>query len=146
MTGSFFTVSLSFWADLGSLVGLAATLWTAWSAYRSKRYYLLVGRVSEQIEKLQASTSALIEHNDPSADRKDRLRALKGIRVALESIARHVGRQHRDEFRALEAKIQKIEQEEFLDSDELDEIWAEAEVLATKADALVRDAKFTRGS
>ena len=105
-----------------------------------------MGRVPEQIESLRASTSALVEHSDSDSDRKQQLRALKGVRVALESIARHIGRRHRDEFTDLKREIQKIEREESLDSAMLDEIWAEAEVLAVKAEQIVKNAKFKRGS
>jgi len=140
-------VSLSLLANLGSLVGLAATLWTAWSAYRSKRYYLLVGRVPDQIEDLQNSTSELVDvNNDPEAKRRDRLRALKEVRIALESIARNIGWRHRSEFLDLKARITKIEKEEPLDPDILDDVWAEAEALAGKAEEIVRDSKFARGS
>ena len=140
-------MSLSFLANLGSLVGLAATLWTAWSAYRSKRYYLLVGRVPDQIEDLQASTSELVDiNNDPEAERRDRLRALKEVRIALESIARNIGWRHKSEFLDLKARITNIEQQEPLDPDTLDDVWAEAEALAGKAEEIVRDSKFARGS
>jgi hypothetical protein len=143
----FFFEMLSFLANLGSLVGLAATLWTAWSAYRSKRYYLLVGRVPDHIESLRASTSDLVNAiNDPDAERRDRLRALKGVRIALESIARNIGRTYRSEFLDLKAKIKDIETEEPLDPRILEHIWAEAEALADRAKEVVRDSKFARGS
>jgi hypothetical protein len=146
-SGRFYLVSLSFFANLGSLVGLAATLWTAWSAYRSKRYYLLVGRVPDQIEDLQNSTSEPVDvNNDPEAERRDRLRALKEVRIALESIARNIGWRHKSEFLNLKARITKIEEEEPLDPDTLDDFWAEAEALAGKAEEIVRDSKFARGS
>lgn len=128
-------------------MGLAATLWTAWSAYTSKRYYLLVGRVPDQIEDLQNRTSELVDvNNDPEAERRDRLRALKKVRIALESIARNIGWRHKSEFLDLKARITKIEKEEPLDPDTLDDVWAEAEALAGKAEEIVRDSKFARGS
>lgn len=159
----FLPVTLSLLANIGSLVGLAATLWTAWSAYRSKRYYLLVGRVPEQIDDLQDSTSELIDaNNSPEADRRDQLRALKNVRIALESIADNIGWKHssqsldllarntgwvrRSEFLDLKSKIEKAERKESLDSNTLDNIWAEAEALARKAREIVRNSKFTRGS
>lgn len=156
-------MSLSFWANIGSIAGFLATLWTAWSAYRSKRYYLLVGRVPEQIEELQNRTSELAEvNNNPDATRTDRLRAIKHVRVSLESIARNIGWKHtswildllarstgwisRSDFADLKSKIKKIEQEDSLDPVTLDDIWAESEALAEKAHNIVRDSKFVRGS
>lgn len=155
-------MQLSLLANIGSLVGLGATLWAAWSAYRSKRYYLIVGRVPEQIEELQDSTSELVEaNNDPDADRKDRLRALKHVRIALESIARNIGWTHgksldliarnvswvhRSEFLDLKSRIRRIEQQDVLDSETLEDVWAEAEALARKTQEIVRDSKFVRGS
>lgn len=136
---------LAFWANLGSLVGLGATLWTAWSAYRSRRYYLLVGRVPEHVEALRAGTRDLaIANGDPDAERRDQLIALKNTRVALESIARNIGRKHKRGFITLRDRIEAVEQNDPLDPNELDNIWAEAEALANKAQEIVRDEKFAR--
>lgn len=75
--------TLSFLANLGSLVGLAATLWATWHAYQSKAYYLLIGRVPENINVLRESASELAAANrNPPSERRERL-------VALESIARN---------------------------------------------------------
>lgn len=138
---------LAFLANLGSLVGLAATLWAAWRAYRSKRYYLLVGRVPENIDALRTSASELAAANrNPSSERRERLIALKNMRVALESIARNIGRKHRGEFEELHRWIKKIEQNASLNPDELDDVWAEGEALASKAEEIVSDHKFARGS
>lgn len=156
-------MSLSFWANIGSIAGFLATLLTWFWAYRSRRYYLLVGRVPEQIDELQKRTSELAEvNNNPDATRKDRLRALKHVRVSLESIARNIGWKHasrirdrlarstgwisRSEFADLKSKIKKIEQEDTLEPETLDDIWAESEALAEKAHNIVRDSKFVRGS
>lgn len=137
--------TLSFWANLGSLVGLSATLWTAWSAYRSKKYYLLVGRVPEHVEALRIGTRDLaVANGDPDAERRDQLMALKNTRVALESIARHIGRKHKREFTYLRNRIETVEQNDPLDPNELDNIWAEGEALANKAEEIVRDEKFTQ--
>jgi hypothetical protein len=101
-------------------------------------------------------------NNNPDADRKDRLRALKDVRIALESIASNIGWKHRSqfldllarnvgwmrrsEFLNLKSRIQSIEQKPTLDPETLDDVWAEAEALAGKAREIVRDSKFSRGS
>lgn len=137
--------TLSFWANLGSLVGLGATLWTAWSAYRSKRYYLLVGRVPEHVEGLRAGIRNLaVANSDPDAERRERLIALKMIRVALESVARNIGRRHRGEFDSLKKRIGQIEQSDPLNPEKLDDIWAESQALASKAEEIVKDEKFAQ--
>jgi uncharacterized coiled-coil DUF342 family protein len=122
-----------------------------------------VGRVPQQIDHLQNSTSELVNaYNAPNADRQELLRALKQVRTALESIARNIGWKYgsklldliarniswvrRSKFLDLKSRIEKIEQNESLDPEALDDIWAEAEALATKADEIVKDAKFARGS
>lgn len=84
--------------------------------------------------------------DSPEAERRDRLRALKEVRIALESIARNIGWRYKSEFLDLKDRITKIEKEEPLDPDTLDEVWAEAEALAGKAEEIVRDPKFARGS
>lgn len=137
---------LSLLANIGSIAGFVATLVTWWSAQRSKQYYLLVGRVPEQIEELQDRIIELANAIDPDVNRQDRLRALKAVRIAVESIARNIGRRHRDEFLALKDTIRKIEKEKPLDEGALYDIWTEAHALAIKARNVVEDSKFTRGS
>lgn len=137
--------TLSFLANLGSLVGLAATLWAAWKAYQSKRYYLLVGRVPDGVKALRENTSKLaVANSSLTPKRKEILLALKGMRVALESIARNIGRRNREEFSELKRRIKQIEQQSSLNPEELDEIYAEGEALAAKATEIVRDRKFSR--
>lgn len=141
------SVNLSFLANLGSLAGLAATMWTAWSAYRSKRYYLLVGRVPDHIEDLRRSTNRLaVKNNALARDRGEILSALKHVREATESIRRNVSWTERGDFGSLVNQIRQIEQSNTLDANTIDEIWAEGEALANRAEALVQDRKFTRSS
>jgi predicted nuclease with TOPRIM domain len=103
--------------------------------------------VPEKIQDLQDSTTKLVEaNNDPKADRKDKLRALKHVRIALESIARNIGWKHKAGFQNLKNRIERVENQDSLDANTLDDIWAEAEALARKAREVVRDSKFARGS
>lgn len=139
--------TLSFFANLGSLVGLAATLWTAWSAYRSKRYYLLVGRVPEQIRALRESTNRLATANNaPDRSRSTVLAALKHTRVAIESIRRNIGWKYRSDYSNLASKIRRVERSGTIDPRVVDDIWAEAEALSNQAESIVQDRKFIRGS
>lgn len=138
-------MSLSFFANLGSLVGLAATLWTAWSAYRTKRYYLLVGRVPDHIEALRRSTNNLaVANNAPNRERSEILSALKQVRVATESIRRNIFWKDRGDFRNLANRIRQIEQSDSFDSNAIDEIWVEGEALSNRTEAIVQYRKLTR--
>lgn len=140
-------VSLSFFANLGSLVGLAATLWTAWSAYRSKQYYLLVGRVPEHIDALRKSTNRLaLSNNARTRDRSEILNALKQVREAAESIRRNVGWSNREDFGNLVDRIRQLEKAKSFAPNVIDEIWTEGNALADRAESIVQDRKFTRGS
>jgi len=140
-------MQLSFWTNLGSLVGLAATLWTAWSPYRSKRYYLLVGRVPEYIERLRESTERLaVSNNAANRDRSEILQALKHVRESVESIRRNMSWRKRSDFESLTNQIRQIENADSLDPNVIDEVWTEAQALANRADDIVQDRKFTQGS
>jgi uncharacterized protein YciI len=141
------TVSLSFWANVGSIAGFLAKLLTWFWAHRSRRYYLLVGRVPNHIERLRQSTNRpAILNSGPDLDRSEILRALKQVREAAESIRRNVSWTERRDFANLVNQIRRIERANSLDPTVIDEIWAEGEALADRADALVQDRKFTRGS
>lgn len=140
-------MSLSFWANIGSIAGFLATLLTWIWAYRSRRYYLLVGRVPDHIERLRKSTNRLaISNNTPVRDRAEILRALKQVREATESIRRNVSWTERGNFGNLVNQIRQVERANSIDPNAIDEIWAEGEALANRAEALVQDRKFTRGS
>ena len=141
------TVSLSFWANIGSIAGFLATLLTWFWAYKSRRYYLLVGRVPDHIERLRQGTNRLaVSNNARDRDRGDILRALKLVREATESIRRNVSWTERRDFANLLNQIRRLEGVNSFDPTVIDEIWAEGEALADRADALVQDGKFTRGS
>lgn len=134
---------------MGSLVGLAATLWTAWSAYRSKRYYLLVGRVPELIGDLvalnRALAKAIAEGGSDAELRQQALPVLKQMRVTLESIGGKLGRRQGRDFRALARRIRQMEDVRDLnDPARLDVLWAESVALVAQAGQLVNDAKFAR--
>lgn len=85
-----------------------------------------------------------VANSDPDAERRERLIALKMIRVALESIARNIGRKHSRAFNDLKERIGQIEQNDPLNPEELDDIWAESQALASKAVEIVKDEKFTQ--
>jgi hypothetical protein len=137
--------TLAFFANIGSLVGLAATLWTAWRAYQSKRYYLLVGRVPEQLEVLRAHAGDLARANlDPRRPRSDVLNALKQVRVTLESIADNLGRNERKAFARLARRIRQVEQADSLDADTVSRVWAESQALASRIDETIQNRKFAR--
>lgn len=141
------TVSLSFWANIGSIAGFLATLLTWFWAYRSRRYYLLVGRVPDHIERLRQSTNRLaILNSAPDQDRGEILLALKQVREATESIRRNVSWTERRDFGNFVNQIRRIERANSFDPNVIDEIWAEGEALANRAEALVQDRKFARGS
>jgi len=85
-----------------------------------------------------------IANSDPDAERRERLIALKMVRVALESIARNIGRKHRGTFNDLKKRIGQIEQSGPLNPEQLDDIWAESQALASKAEEIVKDEKFAQ--
>ena len=134
---------LSFLANLGSLAGLFFTVWAAWKAYQSKKYYLLVGRVPENIAALREATTHLTQALEIT-ERSELLVALGEMRVASESIARNISKNDRQEFETLVDLIKEIEQRGELDLDELGDLWTIGETLALKAEELVNDAKFSR--
>jgi lambda repressor-like predicted transcriptional regulator len=139
--------TLAFFANIGSLVGLAATLWAFLRTWRFRRRYAIVVRVPDQAETLRRRATRLLEVNN-AADRNpaDVASALKEVRVALESIARNLGSSHRADFDALERRIRQIETARaFGDVEALDEVWAESKALASKADAIVDDQKLLKG-
>jgi hypothetical protein len=141
------TVSLSFWANVGSIAGFLATLLTWFWAYRSRRYYLLVGRVPEYIERLRESTERLaVSNNAANRDRSEILRALKRVRESVESIRRNMSWRKRSDFESLTNQIRQIENADSLDPNVIDEVWTEAQALANRADDIVQDRKFTQGS
>jgi folylpolyglutamate synthase/dihydropteroate synthase len=140
-------VSLSFWANVGSIAGFLATLLTWFWAYRSRRYYLLVGRVPEYIERLRESTERLaVSNNAANRDRSEILRALKRVRESVESIRRNMSWRKRSDFESLTNQIRQIENADSLDPNVIDEVWTEAQALANRADDIVQDRKFTQGS
>jgi hypothetical protein len=103
--------------------------------------------VPDHIERLRQSTNRLATSNNaPDRDRSEILRALKQVREAAESIRRNVSWTERRDFANLVNQIRRIERANSLDPTVIDEIWAEGEALADRADALVQDRKFTRGS
>jgi hypothetical protein len=140
-------LTLSLLANIGSIAGCLATFVTWWIAYRSRRYYLLVGRVPDHIERLRRSTSQLaVSNNKPTRDRSEILHALKQVREATESIRQNVSWTRRGDFGDLVNRIRRIENSSTFDPNTVDEVWAEGEALAERAEALVQDRKFTRGS
>jgi hypothetical protein len=134
--------TLAFFANLGSLVGLVATRWTAWQAYQSKKYYQLVGRVPDGIRMLEEGTSRLYTADD---EQEQRL-ALGQVRVGLESIARNIGKNDSEDSDALAGQIRQIEQSGSYSDSEADDVYIEAQTLASQAETVVSDSKFLRAS
>ena len=138
--------TLAFLADLGSVIGFAFTCWAAWSAYRSKQYYMLLGRVPDGIRNLSSASRAFASAvGEQPLVRGDVMVALAEMRTAAESIARNIGKNHQRNFIAFAQHVRRLEARNEFDSDELEDLWATSKGLIASASSIVEDTKFTRG-
>lgn len=127
-----------------SVIGVALTVYVLIEVRRLQKGYSTVYRVPEYAKLLEAQASELARCLDDEEPRA-LLSAMARMRTTLESIADNVGKGHAGPFLALRDRIRELERGTGTPVGKLNEVYAEAQRLAQRAQSLAEDRKHKLG-